>query len=313
VALLYGTVGYRVIEGFNVIDSLYMTVITLSTVGFSEVHPLSEAGRVFTITVIVLGVVAFFDFIAVFTPLLAGGQFSRFLQGRAMQKRIDGLSGHYVVCAYGRVGRAAVEELSQQDAPVVIVESRAELEPLLVETGLPYVLGDSTQKEVLTEAGVGRARALVCAVDSDAVNVYITLTARALNPGLFIISRASSPQSVDNLVRAGSDRVVSPYNLSGVRMARMALQPAMLEFADMVAMSADLRIEELLVVATSALASHTVRDICAPHPGVMVLAVKSSDGELVVPPRADTVITGGDLMIVVGPAEPLSQLARQAS
>jgi voltage-gated potassium channel len=312
-SLVYGTIGYRVVEGFTFVDSLYMTVITLSTVGFGEVHPLSTAGRVFTMTVIVFGVVAFFEFLAVFTRMMAGGQLGRFLQGRAMQKRIQSLKDHYVICAYGRVGRAAVEELTQQGAPLVVIESDSELEPLLIDGGFPYIVGDPTQESVLKEAGVGKASALLCAVDSDSVNVYITLNARALNSKLFIISRASSPQAVDNLIRAGSDRVVSPYKVSGVRMARMALQPAMLEFVDMVEMSADLRIEELLVVADSSLASRTVRDICAPYPGVMVLAVKSPDGELVVPARADTVLHGSDIVIAVGPAAALAQLAKEAS
>ncbi len=312
VALAYGTVGYRVLEGFSFVDSLYMTVITLSTVGFGEVHPLSAAGRVFTITVIVFGVVAFFEFLAVFTSLLAGGQLGRFLQRRAMQQRIQGLKEHYVICAYGRVGRAAAAELTQQGASLVVIESLPELEPLLVEAGYPYLMGDPTEESVLHEAGVGAARALVCAVDSDAVNVYITLSARALNPKLFIISRASRPESVDKLVRAGSDRVVSPYNLSGVRMAQMALQPAMLEFADMVAMSADLRIEELIVVGGSALASRTVKDVCAPHAGVVVMAMKSPGGDLVVPPPVDMVLNVGDVLIVVGPSTALAELAEEA-
>lgn len=313
VAVGYGVVGYRVLEGFSLVDSFYMTVTTLTTVGFGEVHPLTPTGRVFTMTLILFGVVAVFDLIAVFTAMLASGQLGRFLEGRAMQHRIQALRNHYVICAYGRVGRAAAQELTQQRADLVVIESKAELEPLLIDAGLPYIRGDAAQESVLDEAGIRRAKALLCAMDSDAVNVYITLTARALNPRLFIISRASSPESIDTLVRAGSDRVVSPYVVSGVRMARMALQPAVLEFVDMVNMAPDLRIEELLVDEGSPLASRAVRDVCAPYPGLMVLAVRNRLGRLIVPARADTILETGDVLIAVGPAGSLAQFAKEAT
>jgi voltage-gated potassium channel len=313
VAVAYGVVGYRILEGFSLIDSFYMTVTTLSTVGFGEVHPLSPAGRVFTMTLILFGVLAVFDLIAVFTAMLTGGQLGRFLERRTMQHQIRALQDHYVICAYGRVGRAAAQELTQQGATLVVIESKAELEPLLIDADLPYIRGDATQESVLEEAGIRRAKALLCAMDSDAVNVYITLTARALNPQLFIISRASSPESVDTLIRAGSDRVVSPYMVSGVRMARMALQPAVLEFVDMVNMAPDLRIEELLVAEGSSLAARAIRDVCAPYTGVMVLAVRNRLGGLLVPPRADTVLEEGDVLIAVGPAEALARFAKEAT
>jgi voltage-gated potassium channel len=313
IALVYGTVGYGVFFGFGFVDAVYMTVTTLTTVGFGEIEPLSTTGRVFTISLIALGVVAVFDLVAVFTGLLAGGQFTRFLERRAMQSRIAGLSDHYVICAYGRVGRAAALELADQGAPVVVIEVQGELEELINEADLPYVIGDPTEESVLEQAGIRRARALLCAVDSDAVNVYIVLTARALNPDLFIISRASSPQSLAKLQQAGSDRVVSPYLVSGVRMARMALQPAVVEFVDMVNMSPDLRIEELVVGKASRLAGRTVQEACAPYDGLMVLAVRSAAGELNVPPRAETRLGEDDLLIAVGPAKALAGLAVEAA
>jgi voltage-gated potassium channel len=312
-ALSYGTIGYQVIEGYSFLDALYMTVTTLTTVGFGEIHPLSTAGRAFAITLIAFGVLAVFDLIAVFTSLLASGRLSRSIERRAMQRRIRDLRDHYVVCAYGRVGRAATQELLRRGAEVVVIEVQEALEPLLAEAGVAYLIGDPSEEAVLEEAGVGRARALLCAVDSDVVNVYITLSARALNPDLFIIARASRPESVEKLRRAGADRVVSPYAVSGVRMASQALQPAMLEFVDMVSVAPELRIEELAVGAASALASRTVRDVCAPYDGVMVLAVRDADGELLIPPRADTVLDEGDLIIVVGPADALAGMAKEAT
>ncbi|MFN2608486.1 MAG: TrkA family potassium uptake protein [Acidimicrobiales bacterium] len=312
VALAYGTAGYMVIEGFGFVDALYMTVTTLTTVGFGEVHPLGTGGRLFTISLIVLGMVAVFDLLAVFSTLLASGRLSRSAERRAMQRRIRDLRDHYVICAYGRVGRAAADELTRQGADVVVVEVQAALEPRLVEAGVPYVIGDPSEESVLEEAGIGRARSLLCAVDSDVVNVYITLTARAMHPDLFIIARASRPESADKLRRAGANRVVSPYAVSGVRMASMALQPAVLELIDMVRVAPDLRIEELVLGAGSVLVDRTVQEVCAPYDGLMLLAVRRPDGELLIPPRADTVLGQDDVVIAVGSATALSALAREA-
>jgi voltage-gated potassium channel len=312
-ALVYGTAGFMILEGFSFINALYMTVTTLTTVGFGEIQPLSPVGRVFTISVIAVGFVAVFTLLAVLTSLVVSGQLGRSLARRGMRHRIAGLKDHYIVCAYGRVGRAAVEELTKQGVDVVVVEVDNDLEPDLVEAGVPYVLDDPTREEVLERAGISRAKALLCAVDSDAVNVYITLLARARNPDLFIIARASSPESVEALRRAGTNRVVSPYRLSGARMASLALRPALLEFVDMVSVAPDLRIEELVVGEQSKMAGRTVRDVASPHQGVMILAVRSPDGQLLVPPRADTGLEAGDLLILLGPAPALTRLAEQAS
>jgi len=311
-ALVYGTAGFMMLEGFGFVDAVYMTVTTLTTVGFGEIEPLGTGGRVFTISLIVIGMAAFFTLLAVLTSLVASGQLGRSLTRRSMRRRTDALRGHYVVCAFGRVGRSAVEELLDEEAEVVVVELDTSLETDLIDAGIPYLLEDPTREDVLLRAGIERAKALICAVDSDSVNVYITLLARALNPDLFIIGRASSTESVEALRRAGSDRVVSPYRLSGTRMATLALRPAMLEFVDMVSVSPDLRIEELVVGERSPLTGATVRDTCAPYEGVMILAVRSPDGTLAVPPRAETVLAAGDLLIVVGPQGPLGQLEEKA-
>jgi voltage-gated potassium channel len=311
-SLVYGTVGYVVIEDFGVIDAIYMTVTTLTTVGFWEIHPLDPAGRVFTLSLIVVGFTAAFTLLAVLTSLVVSGQLGRSFTRRTMRQRIEALSDHYIVCAFGRVGQAAVEELVAQGAGVVVVELDPSREPAMEEAGIPYLLDDPQKEDVLEQAGIERARGLLCAVDSDAANVYITLLARARNPDLFIIGRASSPESVEALRRAGSDRVVSPYRLSGTRMAALAFQPAMLEFVDMVSVAPDLRIEELVLGEQSPLAGATVREAASPYDGVMIMAVRSPDGALLVPPRADTVLNPGDLLIVVGPVDALNDLARRA-
>jgi len=312
-ALVYGTAGYMVLAGFGFVDALYMTVTTVTTVGFGEIEPLDTGGRVFTLSLIVFGLGAVFALLAVLTGLVASGQLGRSLTRRGMRQRIEDMHDHFVVCAFGRVGRAAVEELREQGVEVVVVEADASREQDLIEAKVSFVLDDPTSEEVLERAGIARARGLLCAVDSDAVNVYITLLARARNPELFIIGRASSPESVEALKRAGSNRVVSPYRLSGNRMAALALHPAMLEFVDMVSVAPDLRIEELVVGEGSPLVGATVRDACDPYDGVVILGVRSLDGRLLVPARADTELAAADLLIVLGPVAALGELAERAS
>ncbi len=311
-SLVYGTAGFMVIEGFGLVNAVYMTVTTLTTVGFGEIEPLGPAGRVFTLSLIAIGFTASFTLLAVLTSLVVSGQLGRSLTRRSMRQRIDSLRDHYIVCAFGRVGQAAVEELVAQGAGVVVVEVDPAREPEMIEAGVLYILDDPTREDVLEQAGIERARGLLCAVDSDASNVYITLLARARNPDLFIIGRASSPESVEALSRAGGNRVVSPYRLSGTRMAALAFQPAMLEFVDMVSVAPDLRIEELVVGERSPLAGASVRDAASRYDGVMIMAVRSADGSLLVPPRADTRLNVGDLLIIVGPMDALGDLAKRA-
>jgi voltage-gated potassium channel len=311
-SLVYGTVGFVVLEGFSLVNALYMTVTTLTTVGFGEIEPLGPGGRIFTLSLILIGFTAAFTLLAILTSLVASGQLGRSLSRRTMRQRIDALRDHYIVCAFGRVGQAAVEELAAQGAGVVVVEVDPGREVDMIAAGVLYLLDDPQKEDVLEKAGIERARGLLCAVDSDAANVYITLLARARNPDLFIIGRASSPESVEALRRAGSNRVVSPYRLSGTRMAALASQPAMLEFVDMVSVAPDLRIEELVLGEHSPLATATVREAASPYDGVMIMAVRSPDGKLLVPPRADTVLNAGDLLIVVGPVDALNDLAGRA-
>jgi voltage-gated potassium channel len=308
-AIAYGTIGYTLMEGWTLLDAVYMTVTTLTTVGFREINPLDATGRIFTITLMLLGVVILFAVIGVAAQVVASGEMGEPLRRRRMQRRIEALRDHYVICAYGRVGRAAAEEFQLQDVPFVVVEPLPELVPLMEEHGFPYLSADPTQEAVLKEAGIDRAKGLVCAVDSDAINVYITLTARVLNPKLSIVSRASSPESVDQLMRAGADRVVSPYILSGKRMAFLALQPSVVEFFDMVTVAPDLRLEEIVVRPQSPLDGSTVGDAYATYGNVTILAVKKMGAELIPSPAHEVRFAAGDLVVALGPVKVLSELA----
>ena len=310
-AVGFGTAGYVLIEGMSALDAVYMTVTTLTTVGFREVQPLGTGGRVFTIVLILTGVVGMFVTVAVVAQLIASGELGEPLRRRRMEKRIGSLTGHFILCAFGRVGRATAEELREQGERYVIVENQEALERLMDEHGAPYIVGDPSVAAVLEDAGITRAKGLVSAVDSDAINVYITLTARTLNPKLFIVARASSQESVDQLYRAGADRVVSPYILSGKRMASLALHPSLVEFIDMVTVAPELRLEEIEVRAGSVLDGKTVGAAARDSDGITILAIKKVGAALVASPGDDLVLGAGDLVVALGRAKVLGELSRE--
>jgi voltage-gated potassium channel len=297
-AVAYGVTGYMVIEGWSFLDSLYMTVTTLTTVGFREVHPLDQSGRIFTLTVIVVGVGLVLVTIAVTAQWVLEGTWGERSRRRKMQRRIEDLNDHFIVCAYGRVGRAVARELEREGAPFLVVDPKEDLTERMHEDGVAYLVADPSEEPVLRAAGLERARGLVCAVDSDATNVYITLIARSLKPDLFIVARASEPGSDERLRRAGADRVISPYVSSGRHMARVALRPA---FADVVeveeAGAPSLELDEVRIDGASGLAGRTLG---AAFPDRQVLAVRRSGGDLAPTPSRDLALEPGDLVLLLG-------------
>jgi voltage-gated potassium channel len=301
----YGTVGYRVAEGWSWLDSAYMTMITLTTVGYREVQPLDASGKAFTLSLLVFGVVTLLSAISVGTQLLASGELGAGVRRRRVRRRLGGLDDHFVICGFGRVGRAAAEDFAREGIPFSVVDPAEDIGG----QDILHVVADATDESALRAAGIERARALLCAVDSDAVNVYLTITARALNPRLIVVARASNPESVEILRRAGADRVVSPYVLSGRRMAFLALRPSVVDFIESVTFAPDLRLEEIVVAPDSGLAGKALREVGAEHPGLRVLALKRGEsGELVVSPSADVGLAAGDLAVVLGPADALETL-----
>lgn len=306
--IVYGVGGYMALEGWSFLDALYMTISTLTTVGFREVRPLDTSGRVFTITLIVAGVAIALVSIALLAQMIGEGEFGGRSRRRRMQRRIDEMRDHFIVCAYGRVGRAVARELGRDGVPFVVIDPKEDLRERLEADGVAYIADDPSSEEVLRAAGVQRARGLVCAVDSDASNVYITLMARSMNPNVMIVARASEPGSEVRLEHAGADRIVSPYVSSGRHMAIMALRPEIVDALDTGSHSRGLlSVEERFVEEGSPLVSATVGDAAANAP---VLAVRRASGHVVPNPPADLPLHTGDLVLLLerpgddGPGEP---------
>jgi len=297
-ALAYGVIGYMVLEDWPFLDALYMTVTTFTTVGFREVRPLDDAGRIFTLTVIAIGVGLVLITVALAAQWVIEGEWGERTRRRRMQRRIDDLSEHYLVCAYGRVGRAIAREFEAEGVPFVVIDPKEDLEERMTQDGVLFLIADPSEEGVLLHAGVQRARGLVCAVDSDATNVYIALMARSLNPDLFIVARASERGSDVRLLKAGADRVVSPFVSSGRHMALVALRPRAADVVEVESAGASsLRLEELRVEAGSPTAGRTIADAMGTTP---VLAIRHPGGQISANPRADHVLQPGDLVLMIG-------------
>lgn len=305
-----GVAGFMLVEGWAFVDSLYMVVITLSTVGFTEVHPLSPEGRLFTVGLILSGVGAFAYLVGSFTQLMVEGRLQMMLERRRMQKIINKLSGHFIVCGYGRIGSIVAREIHQEGHPVVVVEKEPALVEELEASGMLSVSGDATSDDVLLSAGLEKASSLITALTSDAANVYVTLTARQLNPGLTIIARADSEAHIPRLERAGADRVVLPNLIGGRRMAQSVLRPTVTNLLEIAARSnLDLQMEELRVGPKSALNGKDLKSAgIRPRLNIIIMAIKKHTDEMIFNPGPDAVIESGDTLVTVGKPDHLQKL-----
>lgn len=295
-ATVYGVVGYMVIEHWSFLDAFYMTILALSTVGFREVHALDGGGVVFTITLIMLGVAIVLVTVSVISVWVSDQQLGLVRRRRRMEKRADAMHDHVIVCAYGRVGRAVARDLDAAGAQFLVIDIDEDLVPRMLDDQVDYLIGDPSSEPLLEAAGVARARGLVCAVDSDATNVYITLVARSMNPDLLIVARASEPNSAERLMKAGADRVVSPYVSSGRHMAMMAMDPTMVDILDVAGRSDAVVapwVEEIVVDEASGLAGQPVAHAAAGA----VLAIRHKDGAVTRGPGPDVTLREGDLLL----------------
>jgi len=294
----YGVVGY-LLFGFGVVDAVTQTALALTTVGFSIQTPLTDGEKIFTASLALGGVSVFLILLAVLGAGLVEGQYLHATRRRRMQSRIDGMRDHYIVCAYGRVGQTVARELESEGVPFVVVDQKEELEDLMRYDGVAHLIGSPSSESILRSAGVERARGLVCAVDSDTENVYIALTARALNPDIFIVARAGKPESPDRLLRAGANRVISPYVTSGRHMAVLAIHPQVTDYLDVAGPAGDVRLEQIAIEPGSALAGRTVGEVSG---GAVPVLLRRPGGETVPNPSRDERVVEGDLVIVFGEA-----------
>ncbi len=307
VVIVYGIAGYVLIEGWGFLDAFYMTIITISTVGYTEVHHLSDAGRIFTSTLIVVGVGTMLFGFGVFAETLTENSFGIYRRQRQLERRLNQLRDHFIICGYGRIGTQIAIEFDEHHVPYAVVEQNEEaLERLHNEDRL-HVEGDAASEDILKQAGIESARGLISAVDSDERSVYITLAARALKPGLYIISRAGRPDSIRRLELAGANRVISPYRMAGHRMAELAVHPALVDVLDTLHHGgSEIGVEEILVGKSMAAVGKSLEETgLLDASGAKLLALRRRDGTLHANPNGDLRLEEGDLVIALGSEDQL--------
>jgi voltage-gated potassium channel len=308
---IIATIGYMVL-GLGFFDALYQTVITVGTVGYLEVGKPTTAFRAFTIVVILAGVGSALYTFTVLMETLIEGRLTDVFWRKRMERDIAGLVGHTIICGYGRTGSTIAHYLANAGRAAVVIDNDPDR---LEDCPYPFVEGEATEDAVLEAAGLARADALVATLDTDAGNLYVTLSARAARPDLFIVARAHVPGSEPKLAQAGANRVVNPQQIGGARMAALTLQPHVADFLDVVMHdgSLEFRIEEVTVPSGSPLVGCSLRDAqIRDHTGAMVIALRSSDGEFLTNPGADTVIGSGQTLIAIGTREQLAALDQAA-
>jgi voltage-gated potassium channel len=309
-----GTAGYMYIEGWDLFDSAYMMIITLATVGYGEVHPLTRPGRVLTSFIILFGVGTFFYLAGAIVQLVIEGHIQNIFGRRLMRRTIDKMKGHTIVCGYGRIGAIVAREIVAEGHDVVVVERGQGLIEELSHLGIPHLAGDATKDEVLLGAGLMKARALVSALTDESANVYVTLTARQLNPDVYIVSRSESPEHSQRLTRAGANQVLFPHLYGGIRMAQSVLRPTVLGFVDL-AMSGtaeELQMEQLTIsIGSSVAGKDLIESQLRQRFNVIVIGIKKPDGKLMFNPQPQVVLEAGDTLILVGGKKNLEDMQNE--
>jgi voltage-gated potassium channel len=310
--LALGIVGYMLIERFSFLDALFTTVDMMSTVG-NMAHPLSDHGRLFTIVIIILGVGSLFYTFGVIMEFMIEGHLSQAIGRRIMERKIAAQRNHCVICGFGRVGTRIADEFAAAHKPFVVIDENEATVQRCIQKGYLVLHGNAASDDILREAGILYAQTLLVATDQDANNIYITLSARNLNPNLHIVARANHDETLVKLKRAGADRVLSPYAIGGHRMANLALQPTVVDFFDTLinAENPDLAVQEVILPAHSPLIGKTIVDVQNMlTDGTMILAIKKPGG-LVMGSRLETRIESGDAVMIVGTPEQLATFARK--
>ncbi len=312
VITVVGVLGYMVLEGWSFIEALYMTVITVTTVGYKEVRPLDTSGQLWTMALLITGVGTLFYVAVSSVELVVEGTIRGYFGRRRMETAINKLNRHYILCGYGRFGRQVAREFANDGVPFVVVEQDPEMVEECMEEGFLVLQGEASDDDMLEAAGVRWARGLVAAVDSDADNVFVVLSARKLNPKLHIVARASSDESAAKLEIAGADRTLSPYVVGGRRLASLATQPLIVDFLDVVTRGEEgieFRLEEFRVPEESFIADQSIGELQIwEKTGAMILATRNKEGRFDTTPSAVGRISAGDTLIVLGTREQITRL-----
>ncbi|MBW1855539.1 MAG: potassium channel protein [Deltaproteobacteria bacterium] len=311
VVVFTGTIGYQLIEGWSFLDSIYMVIITLFTVGFQEVHSLSQFGRVFTMFIIVVGVGTAVYAGSLLVEIIVEGEILGYGRRRKMEKIINEMKDHYIICGFGRTGHQVAEEFDAARVPYVVVDRKQKTEEELGSKGIPYIIGDIINDNNLVEAGIKTAKGLISAADSDVANVFVTLSARALNPELYIVARASEIEAENKLKMAGANRVILPYYISGKRIAAYATRPVTSDFLDMVmhGESLEFSLSEITVPDTSSLLNKTLSEAkIREKSGALVIAIRKVDGSFNLQPQSSSTIEKRDIFVVIGTQEQVGLL-----
>jgi len=306
-----GTLGFVLIDHYPVFDAFYMTLITITTVGYGEVHPLSHAGRIFNSFLIFFGVTAMLLAVGGMTQAIIELELNQYFGKRRTRKMIEALHDHYIVCGFGRVGRGAAGELQRAGVPFLVIDKNEERVDRAIKSGMLAVLADATDDQTLRDAGILRAKGLIATLQSDADNLFVILSAKSLKPSLLVSARVNSEQNEKKMRLAGADYVFAPYDITGNRMAQMMLKPHVFQFIDFTTqnMGLDVGIEQVRVPAGSELVSKSLLEAnIRREMGVIVLAIRKADGRMLFNPPADAAIEAGDYLIVMGEAQGLRRL-----
>src|SRR6185369_1168385 len=309
--LAIGTVGFALIEHYPVFDAFYMTLTTMTTVGYMEIHPLSRAGRIFNSFVIFFGTSTIFIAIGAMTQTIIELEFGDAIGKRRNKRMIEKLKDHFIICGFGRVGRGAANELHHAGVPFVVVDIEPDRAERAMMSGMLAVAADSTRDETLREVGIERARGLVAALATDADNLFVLLSAKGLNPNIYVAARAAEEGAEAKMRRAGADAVFAPYAITGHRLAQSLLRPHVVQFLDFTTkdIGEDISIEQVKVASGSIMVSKSIREMqIGRDVGVIVMAIRKADGRMMFNPPADTAVEGGDFLIVMGRPDNLRAL-----
>jgi len=309
-----GTAGFHVIEGWGLLESAYMTVMTLTTVGYGDFAPQSRAGMAFAVALVAVGVGTMLYTVGLVAQTMVEGRLVNLMGRGRMEKTIENMSNHYILCGCGRIGTLIARELAAEKVPFVVVDNRPGVIQRLQEEGFVYFQGDATHDKSLIGAGIQRAKGIVCVLPTDAQNLYVILTAKELNPRIWVLARSEEEASERRLLRAGADRVISPYTLGGNRMAMAILRPAMLDFIEITTrrQSLELRMDELAIGDRSALIGKTLEESgIRQRYGLIIVAVKKDSGKMIFNPAAGYTIESGDKLIALGEEDNVSRLSKE--